>query len=235
MTTPTPEIPPVDPTWALPDKPSAECSLTGPAFARLLAAGREGGWPGIYHTYAEGRMNPSGKPSRKSTLDRILKRRADLRALLSEAVEEKRERLLSQLETVIERAALGPPDRVVDTRADGTVARVREDSRNRNYAAMWLLERTNPEKYASRKRLEVEGQVQHQHAHAHLVASADSGSGYRVSFDALQTLPEDEQRTLLMLLEKVEAARLEQQRTRTVEGNAERIALPPGQQNGDAQ
>lgn len=226
MTTPTPDIPPVDPAWCLPDKPDASGAMTGPAFARLLAAGREGGWPGIYRTWAEGRTTADGRPARRRNLDRFLTRREDLRQLLAEAVEEKKSRLLSQLETVVERAALGPPDRTTDLRADGSVARVREDSRNRNYAAMWLLEKTDPERYASRKRLEVEGQVQHQHAHAHLVASADNGGGYRVSYEALAAMPEDRRRTLLMLLEEVEQIRLEQK---------QRAALPPGQQqNGDA-
>lgn len=234
-TNPQPDIPNVDPAWALPDKPDAAGSLTGPAFARLIVAGREGGWPGIYRVWAENEtiteINSNGaprrRPARRRTLDQILHRRADLRAILSEAVEEKKTRLLSQLETVVEKAALGPPDRTVDLRADGTVARTREDSRNRNYAAMWLLERTDPEKYASRKRVEVDGQVSHDHRHAHLVASADNSSGYRVSFEAMQTLPPDEQRQLLMLLEKVEAARIELKQQR---------ALPPGQpQNGGTQ
>lgn len=226
MTNPNTEIPTVDPAWALPDKADRDSCLTGPTFARLLAAGREGGWPGIYRTWAEGRTNPSGKPARKTTLDRILNtRRTDLRALLEDAVQEKRERLLSQLETVVERAALGPPDRTTDIRADGSVARVREDSRNKNYAAMWLLERTNPEKYASRKRIEGEISHEHKHAHAHLIGSTDHSGGYRVSFEALQTLPESEQVELMRLLEKVESARRELNR---------KPALPPGQ-NGDTQ
>jgi hypothetical protein len=126
---------------------------------------------------------------------------------------------------VVERAALGPPDRTTDLRADGSVARVREDSRNRNYAAMWLLERTDPEKYASRKRVEVDGQVAHQHAHAHLIGSADSG-GYRVDFASVQAaLSVEEQRQLMEMLERVENARLERAR---LEKQPQRPALPPG-------
>lgn len=216
-TNPQPDIPTVDPAWALPAKPDMTSVLSGPAFARLIVAGREGGWPGIYRCWAEGRTTteptPTGtlrtRPARRRSLDKLLERRADLRAILSEAVEEKKTRLLSQLETVVEKAALGPPDRTTDMRADGSVARVREDSRNKNYAAMWLLERTDPEKYASRKRVEVDGQVSHDHRHAHLVASADQAGGYRVDPEAIEAALNADERLLLMgFLERIEHARL---------------------------
>lgn len=221
MSTPTPEIPAVDPAWCLPDKPDATSRLTGPAFARLISAAREAGWPGVYRAYSEGRTTADGRPAKRRGLDQLLARRDDLRSILAEAVEEKKTRLLSQLETVVERAATGGPDRTTDYRADGTVARVREDSRNRNYAAMWLLERTNPEQYASRKRIEgeISHEHKHQHAHAHLVGN--TGGGYRVDFESVQAaLSTDEARTLMDLLEKVESARLARRQTPP--------ALPPG-------
>jgi hypothetical protein len=220
MSTPNLEIPAVDPQWCLPDKPDSTSRLTGPAFARLIVAAREGGWPAVYRCWAEDRVTADGRPAKRHSLDQLLARREDLRAILSEAVEEKKTRLLSQLESVVERAALGPPDRTTDLRADGSVARVREDSRNRNYAAMWLLERTNPEKYASKRTVAVEGEVRHAHAHVHLVGTADNGSGYRVSYEALAELPEEKRRALLVLLEEVEQIRLEQkQRPALPEGN----------------
>lgn len=234
MTTPTPEIPPVDPAWALPDLPDASGNMTGPAFARLLAAARAGGLAAVYRTWAEGETitetNSNGAPrqrwAKRRTLDRFLERRSDLARLLSEACEVKRNRLLNDLETEVEKIALGPGDMTTDYGKQGQVTRVRTDKRNKLYAILQLLKAHDRERYGDQRSVKVDGQVDHRHAHAHLIGSADSG-GYRVSFEALQTLPEDEQRQLLTLLEKVEAARIAARQP---------AALPPGQQqNGDTQ
>jgi hypothetical protein len=50
---------------------------------------------------------------------------------------------------------------------------------------------------------------------------ADNGSGYRLSYEALAALPEDERRTLLLLLEKVETIRLEQKQRPALPGDTQ--------------
>lgn len=232
MTTPTPEIPSADPAWALPDKPDATGAMTGPTFARLIAAARAGGWPAVYRTWAEGETTteanqngqPRQRPAKRRTLDKFLERRTDLAHLLSEACEEKRNRLLNDLETEVEKIALGPGTVSRDfDKKTGAITREKFEVRDKLYAILQLLKAHDRDRYGDQRSVKVDGNIDHRHAHAHLVGSAES-RGYLLSFDALQTLPEDEQRTLLMLLEKAESNRTEQQR-----------ALPGPQQIGGAQ
>lgn len=229
------EVPPVDPAWALPDRPDSTGCMTGPAFARLLAAGRAAGWAGVYRVWAEGAVtieNNNGtryaRPAKRRTLDRFLERRTDLAQLLSEACEEKRNRLLNDLETEIERIALGPGSVSRDfDKKTGAITREKYEVRDKLYAILQLLKAHDRHRYGDQRTVAVEGQIDHRHAHAHLIGNApDNAGGYRVSFDALQALPEAKQRALLMLLEEVESVRLDQQRQR---------ALPGQQQNGGTQ
>lgn len=233
-TNPPPEVPPVDPAWALPDKPDASGCMTGPAFSRLLAAGRSAGWAGVYRVWAEGETtteNNNGtlykRPAKRRTLDRFLERRTDLASLLSEACEEKRNRLLNDLETEVEKIALGPGqiDRQFDKKT-GAITSEKHSVREKLYAILQLLKAHDRARYGDQRTVAVEGHLEHSHKHAHLVASADNAGGYRVSYEALSALPEEKQRALLMLLEEVESVRLDQQRQR---------ALPGQQQNGGTQ
>lgn len=240
MTTPTPEIPPVDPQWCLPDKPDATGTMTGPTFARLLAAGRAGGWPAIYRTWAKGEttveINQNGKPherpARRRVLDRFLARREDLRQLLAEACEEKRDRLLNELENEIEAIAMGPGDTATDFDKNGNVTRVRTDKRNKLYAILQLLKANDRERYGDQRSVKVDGNIDHRHAHAHLGVNP---GGYVVNFEAMQAaLTEDEARLLMGFLERVEAERMNQQRQRIADDNRRRATLPAGQpQHGD--
>jgi hypothetical protein len=234
MTTPPPpEVPPVDPAWALPDKPDASGAMTGPKYARLLAAGRAAGWPGVYRVWAEGAVTIEDnngtlyrRPAKRRTLDRFLQRRTDLASLLSEACESRRDRLLNDLETEIERIALGPGSVSRDfDKKTGAITREKFEVRDKLYAILQLLKAHDRQRYGDQRTVAVEGQIDHRHAHAHLIGSApDNGSGYRVSYEALAALPEDKRRALLLLLEEVEQIRLEQK---------QRPALPG--QNGDSQ
>lgn len=233
MSTNPVDIPPIDPAWALPDKPDASGAMTGPTFARLIAAARAGGWPAVYRTWAEGETitetnsngAPRQRPAKRRTLDKFLERRSDLARILSEACEEKRNRLLNDLETEIEKIALGPGDTATDYGKNGQVTRVRTDKRNKLYAILQLLKAHDRDRYGDQRRVAVEGNIDHRHAHAHLIGNApDNSGGYRVSYEALAALPEDKRVALLMLLEEVEQIRLEQK---------QRPALPG--QNGDTQ
>lgn len=229
---PTPDS--IDPTWNLPEAPTRGQPVSGATFARLLAAARKGGWPAVFVTFAEGETTveptPSGtiheRPRRRRVLGDWLNKRSDLKLLLDTACQERRDRLLSQLEDEVERIALGPGDVTQDFDDKGRLKRTRVDRRNKLYAALKLLASHDPQTYAERRKVDVEGQIDHRHAHAHLVSSADPG-GYRIDLEALQRLPLEEQQQLFRLLDKVETARLEQARE-------QRPALPSGQhRNGD--
>lgn len=203
---------------------------------RTSAAARAGGWPAVYRVWAEGETTteinsngaPRRRPAKRRTLDRFLERRTDLAHLLSEACEEKRNRLLNDLETEIERIALGPGSVSRDfDKKTGAITREKYEVRDKLYAILQLLKAHDRQRYGDQRTVAVEGQIDHRHAHAHLIGNApDNAGGYRVSFDALQALPEEKQRALLMLLEEVESVRLDQQRQR---------GLPGQQQNGGSQ
>jgi hypothetical protein len=231
---PTEMIPPVDPAWALPNLPDASGCMTGPAFARLLAAARAGGLPAVYRVWAENETTseinsngaPRRRPAKRRTLDKFLERRTDLARLLSEACEEKRNRLLNDLETEIERIALGPGtvDRQFDKKT-GALTRESFQVREKLYAILQLLKAHNRPVYGDQRSVSVDGQVQvdHRHAHAHLSVGSTE-SGYRVSYEDLGALPPAEQQALLTLLDKVEAARMERKRQEN-----QPPALPPGE------
>lgn len=210
----TPHTP--DPN-GLPPAPTRGCPISAAMFDVLLAAARKGGWPAVYAVFAEGdtvaEPTPSGiheRPARRRTLAQFLDRRSDLKALLDSACQEKRDRLLSQLEDEVEKIALGPGDVTTDLRADGTVARTRVDRRNKLYAALRLLQAHDPQTYAERRKLDVDGQIDHRHAHAHL--SVGVPSGYAVDADAMMALEPADRAELMRLLTLVEEARLERQR-----------------------
>ncbi|MCG3122065.1 MAG: hypothetical protein GIKADHBN_00441 [Phycisphaerales bacterium] len=209
--------------------------MTGPAFARLIAAGRAGGWPAIYRVWAAGETtteNNNGtlykRPAKRRTLDRFLERRTDLAHLLSEACEQKRNRLLNDLETEIERIALGPGSVSRDfDKKTGAITREKYEVRDKLYAILQLLKAHDRQRYGDQRTVAVEGQIDHRHAHAHLIGNApDNAGGYRVSFEMLAALPEEERRAAFALLERLESIRLDQQRQR---------ALPGQQQNGGSQ
>lgn len=223
---------PVEDAWALPLSPTRECALSGPCFAKLVDAAKRGGWEAVWTAWAEGEFvteinrlgNPIQRPRRRRTLGRVLDRRSDLRAILDEAAQEKRSRLIAELEDEIEKIALGPGDITQDFNKQGQVTRVRTDKRNKVWAILQLL-KAHDDRYTDRRKVEVEGQVDHRHAHAHLVGNS---GGYSVDFESAQAaLSADEARTLMVLLEKIENVRLE--RARLAQRQSQQPpALPPG-------
>lgn len=222
--------PPTTDPNGLPLAPSRGSPVSSAMFDRLMDAARKGGWSAVFTVFAQGETTTEAKPygiyerpARRRVLGQFLEKRPDLKALLDNAAQERRDRLLSQLEDEVEKIALGAGDVTQDFDDKGNLKRTRVDRRNKLHALLKLLASHDPDTYADRKKLAVEGQIDHRHAHAHLMADANSG-GYRIDFDALQTLPPDEQQQLFRLLDKLETARLE------------RAALPPGQrQIGGAQ
>ncbi len=189
-------------------------ALTAPIFARLLAAAHEGGWPLVWTTWAEGRTDrpsepdrTSLRPARRRTLVEHFRRRPDLKALIEEAAQERRDRIVSQAEDAIVKLALGKPDITRDFDKNGNVTRERIDSRNKLRALEQVLKAEDRDKYGDHKRVEHAGNIDHRHAHVH--AQLGDTNGYIVNFEALQRLPEEEQRDLLQLLEKVEQHRIE--------------------------
>lgn len=223
--------PPTPDPNGLPLAPSRGCPVSAAMFDRLMDAARKGGWSAVFTVFAQGETTTEAKPygiyerpARRRVLGQFLdNKRPDLKALLDNAAQERRDRLLSQLEDEVEKIALGAGDVTQDFDDKGNLKRTRVDRRNKLHALLKLLASHDPDTYADRKKVAVEGQIDHRHAHAHLVADASSG-GYRIDFDALQTLPPDEQQQLFRLLDKLETARVE------------RAALPPGRkQIGDTQ
>lgn len=208
--------PPTPDPNGLPAAPSRGCPVSAAMFDRLMDAARKGGWSAVFTVFAQGETTTEAKPygiyerpARRRVLGQFLDKRPDLKALLDNAAQERRDRLLSQLEDEVEKIALGAGDVTQDFDDKGNLRRTRVDRRNKLHALLKLLGSHNPDVYADRKKVDVEGQIDHRHAHAHLVGNVDEAGGYRVSFDALQTLPPDEQQQLFRLLEKVEAARIE--------------------------
>ena len=200
----------------LPLAPSRGCPVSSAMFDRLMDAARKGGWSAVFTVFAQGETTTEAKPygiyerpARRRVLGQFLDKRPDLKQLLDCAAQERRDRLLTQLEDEVEKIALGAGDVTQDFDDKGRLKRTRVDRRNKLHALLKLLASHDPDTYADRKKVAVEGQIDHRHAHAHLVGNVDEAGGYRVSFDALQTLPPDEQQQLFRLLEKVEAARIE--------------------------
>lgn len=224
----------VDPAWALPDTAAPGSPVTGPCFARLLAAAKAHGWPAVWRVWAEGYATiepmprtgePRERPARRKTLRDFLNLRPDLHALLEDAANQRRDRLLNALENEAEKIALSEGDVTLDYGKNGQVTRKRVDRRNKLRAIETLLKAHDPDTFGDRKRVEVAGQLNHAHAHLQL-GTADT-NGYRVDFDSLeQALSLDERREFIAMLDRIEAVRIERQRERIAEQNHHRPALP---------
>ena len=225
---------PIDPAWALPTLGEDRGTVTAECFARLLAAARTHGWPAVWRVFAEGRTTteptpstgePRLRPARRKTLREFFAKRPDLHALIEDAANQHRDRLLNQLEDEAAKIALGPGDTSTDFDKTGRVTRVRTDVRNKLRAIETLLKAHDPDTYGDKKKVEVAGQLNHAHLHAQL-PDADT-SGYRVDFDSLeQALSLDERREFIAMLDRIEAVRIERQRERIAEQNHHRPALP---------
>lgn len=221
---------PIDPGWSLPDTASLGNPITAPCFARLLAAARAHGWPAVWRVWAEGKTTtepvpstgePRERPARRKTLRDFFNKRPDLHALIEDAANEHRDRLVNNLRNEAEKIALGPGDTSTDFDKNGRVTRVRTDVRNKVRMIETMLKANDPDTYGDRKRVEVGGQINH--AHAHLQLGTTDAGGYRVDFECLeQALSLDERREFIALLDRIEAVRVERQR-----------AALPGHQNGE--
>lgn len=214
--------PPTPDPNGLPLAPTRGSPVSAAMFDRLMEAARKGGWAAVYTTFAQGETTTEAKPyavyerpARRRTLAAFLDKRPDLRALLDNAAQERRDRLLASLEDEVERIALGPGDVTQDFDDKGNLRRTRVDRRNKLHALLRLLGSHNPEVYGERKRLDVAGQVNH--AHAHLTVG-NAPSGYVINVEALEALEPEERTTLMRLIVKMEESRREPP------------ALPPGGQ-----
>ncbi|MBX3363756.1 MAG: hypothetical protein KF866_03225 [Phycisphaeraceae bacterium] len=190
-------------------------------YDRLLEAARRGGWPAVYTVFAQGEtvIDRGGlggvceRPARRATLNEFLAKRSDLAALLDNAAQERRDRLLENLQDEVEQIALGPGDVTQDFDDKGRLKRTRIDRRNKLHALLKLLAAHDPDTYAERRKLDVAGQVNHAHAHLSL---GNAPGGYVVDMDSVAALEPGEQAELFRLLTKIEDARR---------------ALPPGDSN----
>lgn len=200
-------------------------------FDRLMESARKGGWPAVFVTFAQGETTKEAKPSavyerpaRRRTLAGFLDKRPDLKALLDNAAQERRDRLLSQLEDEVEKIALGAGDITQDFDDRGRVKRTRVDRRNKLHALLKLLASHDPDTYAERRKLDatVSGQVDHRHAHAHL--NVGGTGGYLVNVEMIQSLEPADQADFMRLLQLCEDKRRERPQH----------TLPPGQ-NGEHQ
>lgn len=218
---------PIDPN-ALPSAPTRGCPVSASMFDRLMEAARKGGWPTVYTVFAQGEtVTDKGgrgavceRPARRRTLAQFLEKRPDLRALLDNAAQERRDHLLSRLEDEVERIALGPGDVTQDFDDQGRLKRTRVDRRNKLHALLKLLAAHDPDVFAERRKLDttVAGQVDHRHAHLHL---GNAPSGYVIDIAVMEALEPGDRAELMRLLTLIEAARLERRST---------PALPPGEQ-----
>lgn len=200
----------VDPAWALPDAPTRGQPVSASCFARLLAAAKEGGWPAVWRVWASGDNITEGdgcaRPARRRTLGVFLdERRPDLRALLEDAANEKRDRLLNDLETEAEKIALGPGDITTDFDKNGNVTRTRVDRRNKLYAVLQLLKAHDRERYGDHRRVDVNGTINHDHT-----ARLTGREGITITPDEVQKLSPEKAGLLLDLLGEIMDARNEQ-------------------------
>lgn len=220
--------PPTPDPNGLPLAPSRGSPVSAAMFDRLMLAARKGGWSLVYKVFSEGdtttEETPSGiyeRPARRRTLQQYLEsKRPDLRALIDNAAQERRDRLLSELEDEVEKIALGPGDITQDFDDKGRLKRTRVDRRNKLHALLKLLASHDPDTYAERRKLDatVSGQVNHAHAHLSL---GNAPGGYVIDVAALEALEPEDRAELMRILAKVEEVRLERR---------EPSALPPGEQ-----
>lgn len=211
----------------LPLAPSRGSPVSAAMFDRLMGAARKGGWAAVFTVFAQGETTTEAKPyavyerpARRRTLAQFLDRRPDLRALLDNAAQERRDRLLADLEDEVEKIALGPGDITQDFDDKGRLKRTRVDRRNKLHALLKLLASHDPDTYAERRKLDatVSGQVNHAHAHLSL---GNAPGGYVIDVAALEALEPEDRAELMRILAKVEEVRLERR---------EPSALPPGEQ-----
>lgn len=211
----------------LPLAPSRGSPVSAAMFDRLMEAARKGGWAAVFTVFAQGETTTEAKPyavyerpARRRTLANFLERRPDLKALLDCAAQERRDRLLSELEDEVEKIALGPGDITQDFDDKGRLKRTRVDRRNKLHALLKLLASHDPDTYAERRKLDatVSGQVNHAHAHLSL---GNAPGGYVIDVAALEALEPEDRAELMRILAKVEEVRLERR---------EPSALPPGEQ-----
>jgi hypothetical protein len=211
----------------LPLAPSRGSPVSAAMFDRLMEAARKGGWAAVFTVFAQGETTTEAKPyavyerpARRRTLANFLERRPDLKALLDCAAQERRDRLLSELEDEVEKIALGPGDITQDFDDKGRLKRTRVDRRNKLHALLKLLASHDPDTYAERRKLDatVSGQVNHEHAHLSL---GNAPGGYVIDVAALEALEPEDRAELMRILAKVEEVRLERR---------EPSALPPGEQ-----
>ncbi len=215
----------------LPPAPCKGQPVSAAMFDRLLTAAEEHGWPGVYTVFAEGEtVMESGqrrRDARRRTLDQWKQRRPDLCALLDDAVQRRRDRLLSSLEDEVEQIALGPGDVTTDLRADGSVARTRVDKRNKLYAILQLLKAHDRDTYGDHRRVDVAGTIDHNHAH-------QLTGGHLVQPEHVLLLEVHEQQELFRLLDRLETLKREPTRE-LIDGTAresepeKRLPSPQGE------
>lgn len=220
---------PIDPAWNLPTAPTRGCPVSGATFARLLTAAREGGWPAVFTVWAEGQTiieaGGTTRPARKSTLGEFLReRRPDLRSILDDAANQKRDRLLTQLEDEAERIALGPGDVTQDFDKSGNLTRTRVDKRTKLFAILQLLKAHDRDRYGDHRRVDVGGTIDHNHS-----AGLNTVPGITISPDSIHKLPEMRARALLDLLSEVmEIERAERNGNRGTDAGTMRSPQLPG-------
>lgn len=195
----------------LPPAPTRGQPVSAATFDLLISAARKGGWPAVFKVFAEGEETneprPGGyivkRPARRRTLEQFLTKRPDLKALIDSAAQERRDRLLTQLEDEVEAIALGPGDVTQDFGKNGQVTRTRVDRRNKLYAILQLLKAHDPDNYADRKRIDVAGRVDHTHS------LGESPTTYRITSEDVLSLEPNEQDQLFTLLDRLETVRQE--------------------------
>lgn len=232
----------------LPPAPTRGQPVSAATFDLLISAARKGGWPAVFKVFAEGEETneprPGGyivkRPARRRTLEQFLTKRPDLKALIDSAAQERRDRLLTQLEDEVEAIALGPGDVTQDFGKNGQVTRTRVDRRNKLYAILQLLKAHDPDNYADRKRIDVAGRVGVDHVHT----LSASPTAYTLNANEIMQLPPARAEMLFDLLAELEDIRIKEKKNgnerelidapaRLLESSPELPETPSSQQPGD--
>lgn len=205
--------PPIPDPNGLPLAPTRGSPVSAAMFDRLMEAARKGGWAAVFTTFAEGETVPDRggagavyeRPARRRTLAQFLEKRPDLRTLLDNAAQERRDRLLSTLADEIEIIATGPGDVTQDFDDKGNLRRTRVDRRNKLHAILKLLAAHDPDTFAERRKVDatVSGQVNHAHAHLNM---GNVPAGFVIEPARLEALEPGERAELMRLIVKMQDA-----------------------------
>lgn len=172
-------------------------------WSRILAAAHEGGWPAAYRVLSEGRMVPNSdgrgntymRPARRRTLEQVVKSDPIRGPQFLEAIGE----FVDKAEDAAQRIALEPQFKERYDPQTGALVSKEPLLREQSWMLMNLLRRHDP-RWREQRGLTVDGAVDVKH-------SAVRPGDFVLNYDDVQRLPREDQETLFLLLQRIEAGR----------------------------